>query len=337
MWLGLNWLAWAINPQSVSVVPPPAEVAMVFFSACHSGDAGRIGELLEKEPFAKALIRMTSSNERTTKKVGEKTIYTAALRGHLNALKVLLQAGANPNVTTTLGPPIFAAVKSGNLDIVRLLIKQGAEYKTLKGGFSPIYIACIEGRLQILRYLVNMGADIFSYNNPPLVFTACAAGQLDVLRYLMEEMEWDIHRTMSGESGLRTDGRDTLLYCACQKNKLEIAGFLVRHGASVTRTIAAKFPQIIRHILQQRFRPIGPATPTQLYHAKLKDLGLAELQWSVVKDYAKTICRLELQNNNLSMLPDEVFKSMPALRILDLSHNQLAEVCLEDVKWKCGR
>lgn len=308
---------------------------MLFFSACNSGDAAKIGELLEKEPFASTLIRVTNSNERNSKKVGEKTIYTAALRGHYNALKVLLQAGANPNVATTLGTPIFAAVKSGNLDIVRLLIKQGAEYK-VRGGFSPTYIACIEGRLAILKYLVSMGADIFSFDNPPLVFAACAAGQLEVLRFLMEEMEWDIHRTMSGENGLRVDGKDTLLYCACQKNKLEIAGFLVRHGAAITRTIATKFHQIIRHLLQQRIRPTGSATPTQLYQAKLKDLGLAELPFSVIKDYAKTISRLELQNNSLSLLPDEIF-SMPALKILDLSHNQLAELCLEGVKWECAR
>lgn len=310
---------------------------MLFFSACHSGDAARIAELLKKEPFARTLINLTNTNDPNSKKVGEKTIYTVTLRGHYDALKVLLQAGANPNARTTLGTPIYAAVKSGNLDVVRLLIKQGAEYKALKGGFSPVYVACIEGRLQILRYLVTMGADIFNFDNPPLVFTACAAGQLDVLRYLMEEMEWDIHRTMSGENGLRMDGRDTLLYCACQRNKLEIAGFLVRHGAAITKTISSKFPLLIQHILQQRFRPIGPSSPKQLYHAKLKELSLAELPWSIMKDYSNTICRLELQNNALAVLPDEVFRNMPALKILDLAHNQLPELCLEDVKWECSR
>lgn len=292
---------------------------------------------MEKEPFARTLINMTSTNEPQSKKVGEKTIHAAALRGHYDALKVLLHAGSNPNVPTTLGTPIYAAVKSGNLDCVKLLIRERAEYKSLRGGFSPVHVACIEGRLAILRYLVSMGADIFSFDNPPLVFTACTAGQLDVLRYLMEEMEWDVHRTISGENGLRMDGKDTLLYCACQRNKLEIAGFLVRHGASITRTISTRFPQLIRHILQQRFRPVGPATPTQLYHARLKEFGLAELPWSIMKDYASTICRLELQSNALSILPEEVFRNMPALKILDLSHNQLAEICLEDVKWECAR
>ena len=312
-----------------------AEVAKLFFSACQSGDAAAIQGLLDREPFGKTLVNMTNSDVPDAKKVGEKTIYTTALRGHLDAMKVLLKAGANPNARTSYGTPIYAAAKSGNLDVLRLLIKQGAEFKGLKGGYSPVYVACHEGRLQVLRYLVNMGADIFSFDNPPLVFTACTAGQLDVLRYLMEEMEWDIHRTVSGENGLRVDGKDTLLYCACQRNKLEMAGFLVRHGAAITKTISTKFPSLIRHILQQRFRPVGSATPKQLYYAKLKELGLAELPWSIMKDYGSTICRLELQNNSLSSLPEEVFRDMTALKILDVAHNQLPQLCGESVTWAC--
>lgn len=312
------------------------EVFTLLFSACASGDTAKIGQLLEKEPSARTLIQHTSNADPKSKKIAEKTIYTAALRGHYDALKLLLQAGANPNAQTSLGTPIYAAVKSGNLDMVRLLIQEGAEYKSLKGGYSPLYVACHEGRLKILEYLVSIGADIFSFNNPPLVFTACTAGQLDVLRYLMEEMEWDIHRTLTGENGLRTDGKDTLLYTACQRNKLEIAGFLVRHGAAITHTIATRFPQIIKHIMQQRFRPIGPATPTQLYHARLKELGLSELPWPIMAEYSTTISRLELRENLLSTLPRQIF-SMPALKILDVSGNQLAELCQEEVKWECLR
>lgn len=310
---------------------------MLFFSACQSGNARKLEELLEKESYTRSLINVTNNpNDPSSKKVAEKTIYTAALRGHYDALQVLVQAGANTNAQTSLGTPIYAAVKSGSLDIVRYLIKHGAKYKSLKGGFSPLYVACIEGRLQILRYLVSVGADIFHFSNPPLVFTACTAGQLEVLRYLMEEMEWDIHKTLAGENGLRTDGKDTLLFCSCQRNKLEIAGFLVRHGAAITHTISNRFPQIIKHILQQRFRPLGPATPTQFYHAKLKELGLAELPWFIMTEYATTIVRLELKENALTTLPREVFK-MPALKILDVANNQLSELCLEEVEWQCAR
>ncbi len=312
------------------------EIAKLFFSACQSGDASKLQSLLDKEPYASTLINLTNTGESSARKVAEKTIYTATLRGHQEVLKKLLQHGANPNAQTTLGTPIYAAVKSGNLDIVRLLIKNKAEFRYLKGGFSPLYVSCIEGRLQILKYLVSIGADIFSFDNPPLVFTACTAGQLEVLRYLMEEMDWDIHRTVTGENGIRTDGKDTLLFCACQRNKLDIAGFLVRHGAAVTRTIMSRFPQIIQHILQQRFRPLGPATPTQMYHARLKELGLSELPWSIMVDYASTIVKLELRENTLVNLPQQIFK-MPNLKILDVSNNQLSEICLEEVKWECTR
>ena len=312
-------------------------MAVKLFSACKDGDAGKIKDLLDGEAYAKTLLNITNTTDAIAKKVGERTIYTAALRGHLEALRVLLQAGANPNVATPLGTPIYGAVKSSKKECVQLLIKQGAEFKSLKGGFSPLHVACLEGKLDILRYLISMGADIFIHDNPPLVFTAAMAGQLDTLRYLMEEMEWDVNRTILGENGQRTDGKDTLLYVACQRKQLEVAGFLVRHGAIMTRTICSTFRRLISHLLQQRFRPMGSGSSPQLYQAKLKELGLAELPWSVMKDYAKTICRLELQGNCLASLPEEIFKHMPSLKVLDVANNQLSELCLEEVKWECGR
>lgn len=284
-----------------------------------------------------SLIGVTNNtSDPKAKRVSEKTVYAAALGGHYECVRLLLQSGANPNAATSVGTPIYAAVKGGSLEIVKLLLKNGAEFKSLKGGFSPLYVACIEGRRKILEYLISVGANIFSFDNPPLVFTACTAGQLDVLRYLMDVTDWDVNRTFNKESGIKTDGKDTLLYCACQRNKLEIAGFLVRHGANITRTIISRFPQIIKHLLQQRFRPLGSAEPVQLYQARLKELGLAELPWSIMADYANTISRLELRENALSTIPHKIFE-MPSLKTLDLSKNSLSELCLEETEWKCTR
>lgn len=313
-----------------------ADVALILFSACQSGSSSKIQELLKQESYTHTLLEATHTNHSNGRNIAEKTIYTAALRGYYDTVKLLMQAGVNPNAQTSLGTPIYAAVKSGNFDLLCYLIRKGADFKSPQGGFSPIYVACMEGRLQILRYLVSLGSSIYSFNNPPLVFTACSAGQLEMLRYLMEEMNWDVNRTVSGESVVKTDGKDTLLYTACSRNKLDIAGYLVQKGACITHSIMARFPQIIKHILQQRFRPMGPATPTQLYHARLKEMGLAQLPWPIMVDYVSTIAKLELRGNNLVGLPSEVFQ-MPALRVLDLCENQISVLSLEEVKWTCRR
>ena len=324
---------------SLSLPPSHTEVAAKFFSACNHGDVDTIKHLLRHEPYARKLIDLTNSEEPNAKKIAEKTIYTATLRGHHNATKLLLEAGANARVNTGYGTPIYAAVKSGSLDLVRLLIEYRADFQSGKG-FSPLFVACIEGRLNILKYLVDLGANLYAFTNPPLVFTACTAGQLDVLKFLMEEMEFNIRHTMSGQDYSRTDGdgKDTLLWCACKSNKLEVASYLVKRGAPITRAIFAKFPMIIKHILQQKIRPVGKSAGggeiEQQYHARFKEIGLAEIPWAVLADYSKRLTKVELRANSLTSLPDKIFQ-MPALKVLDVSNNALPELCQEEVEWKC--
>ena len=280
------------------------------------------------------MIQSTSTNTLNAKKITEKTLYTAALRGHYGVVKCLLKAGANTSLNTGFGTPIYAAAKSGNLELVKLLVEYGADYKVVK--FSPLFVACIEGRLDILKYLVNIGANLYAFDNPPLIFTACSAGQLPIVKYLLEEMEFDIHRTISGENAARTDGKDSLLYTACSRNKVEVANYLVQQGALITQTIASRFQPIIKSIIRQKFRAVGKSDPMQMYHARLKELGLTELPWSFLMDYSTRLSRLELRSNFLITLPDNIFQ-MPNLKNLDISHNRLPEICQEDVKWECPK
>ena len=76
-------------------------------------------------------------------------------------------------------------------------------------------------------------------------------------------MEFDIHRTMSGEDAGKTEGRDSLLYTACSRNKVEVATYLVQQGASITQTISSRFQPIIKSIIRQRFRAVGKAPATR--------------------------------------------------------------------------
>ena len=274
-------------------------------------------------------------NDAAGKKIAEKTIIATIQKGHYDALKVLLKAGINPNIRTQDGTPLNAAVKKGSLDIVRLLIDYRAEL-SMRGTPNPLIATCIEGKLNILKYMVKVGADLYAVDNPPLVFTACTAGQLNILKYLMDELEYDIHRTANGSDALRTDGRDTLLYYACQRHKIEVASFLVKEGALITRTIATQFPKIVKDVLQQRFRPSGKPEPVQLYYARLKELGLAEIPWAVLADYTQTLVRIDLHSNYLTTIPDKIFQ-LPVLKILDVSHNRLPEICQEVVVWSCSQ
>eukprot|EP00731_Ephydatia_muelleri_P016582 Em0009g1006a len=312
------------------------DIGTAIFRACSSGNADDLKKLLDTEPAAVSLLAETKDPDTPiAKRIAEKTICSACLKGHYDVVKCLLKAGINPNVSTSVGTPIFAAAKFGSVEIVKLLVENHAEYKSTRGGFSPLFIACVEGKLSVLSYLVKNGAKLDLFDNPPLIFTACSSGHIDIVKYLMEETQFDIHMTLNGEDAVKVDGKDTLLFTACQRNKLEMASYLVQQGAFITKTIALRFPNMITKIIQERFKPAGKELPG-LHSAKLKELGLAEAPWIFFANYASTLAKVELRSNYLESLPVELFQ-MSALRVLDVSHNRLRKICSENVQWMCSK
>lgn len=311
------------------------EVAAKLFAACSSGNVDALKRLVDTEPAAVSLLAETKDPDTPiAKRIAEKTICNACSKGQYDIVKCLLKAGTNPNVSTSVGTPIFAAAKIGSVDIVKLLVENHAEYKNTRGGFSPLFVACVEGKLSVLSYLVKHGANLDLFDNPPLIFTACSSGHVDIVKYLMEETQFDIHMTLNKEDAVKVDGKDTLLYTACQRNKFEMASYLVQEGAFISKSIALRFPNIITRIIQERFKPAGKDLPG-LYSAKLKELGLAEAPWVFFANYTSTLAKVELRSNYLESLPREIFQ-MSGLRVLDVSHNRLTKICSEDVPWMCN-
>lgn len=152
-------------------------------------------------------------------------------------------------------------------------------------------------------------------------------------------MEYDIHRTVTGEDANRVDGKDSLLYVACSSKQTDIANFLLSRGAILTQTIIAKYPSIVKDLLQKRVKfssrnPQPGAVPS--ITARWKELGLSELPWTFLSGMAPTITKLELSCNRLTSLPEQIYQ-MPNLRFLDVSQNQLCELSIEEVEWKCTR
>ena len=277
-------------------------LASKLFTACERGNVEALEDLIRNEPCAVAVIK--SMHDRHSQNIAEKTIIAAIRKGYYDIVKCLLQAGVSPNIHTGEG--------------------------------VPLVVACTEGKLSILKHLINQGADYLSIDNPPLVFTACAAGHLDCLKYLMEKMKYDIHQTASGHSAHEVDGRDSLLFCACQTNCVEVASYLVENRALITLTITEQFLDIIKDVLQQKFQLSGEPNPKQLYHARLDDLSLVKIPWSVFADYSETLVHLNLQTNSLPSIPDKLFQ-LPMLKVLDISHNQLSVICTKEVVWSCTK
>ncbi|KAK4194345.1 ankyrin repeat-containing domain protein [Triangularia verruculosa] len=83
-----------------------------------------------------------------------------------DVVKVLLDAGADPNVITdeesgSHGYPLLLAVKCGRLDLVKMLVRYGADIN-LKSGFlnTPLQAAAEIEDSAILQFLVDTKADV---------------------------------------------------------------------------------------------------------------------------------------------------------------------------------
>jgi uncharacterized protein len=100
----------------------------------------------------------------------------AAREGHLEAARVLLDAGADVNQTSEYGwTPLLTAVNNRNYQLARLLIERGADVNLAnRGSWTPLYLATdnrnIEGgdypvpepdmdHLELIRLLLEHGAD----------------------------------------------------------------------------------------------------------------------------------------------------------------------------------
>ncbi|GMY20820.1 ankyrin repeat, PH and SEC7 domain containing protein secG [Fagus crenata] len=84
----------------------------------------------------------------------------AAGHGQQDAVKVLLEHHANPNAETDDNiTPLLSSVAAGSLACLELLIQAGANVNISAGGATPLHIAADNGSLEIINCLLKAKAD----------------------------------------------------------------------------------------------------------------------------------------------------------------------------------
>ncbi|CAN5132595.1 hypothetical protein BH09DEP1_BH09DEP1_8200 [soil metagenome] len=79
-------------------------------------------------------------------------------RGHVEATKVLLVAGADPNKTSETGiasTPLYHATKNGDPEIVKLLLESGALPDFEEGNAHPLFIAGYKNYQKVAEILLH--------------------------------------------------------------------------------------------------------------------------------------------------------------------------------------
>jgi ankyrin repeat protein len=142
------------------------------------------------EPIEFSSINRTANDREPVYAEGKQSELIAAAAGNdLKQVEALLKLGVNPNARVDQWGEnaLMHAVLHGNIDMTRVLLEAGAD-PNLKGrGFTPLGMAALRGQTRIVRMLLKAGADVdlkSSDSNTPII-AAAIMHRTDVVRELL--------------------------------------------------------------------------------------------------------------------------------------------------------
>ncbi|XP_029021378.1 ankyrin repeat and SOCS box protein 12b [Betta splendens] len=240
-------------------------------------DAALLSELLSQESYA------ASINARSGWGVPVTPLRTAAARGHLRCLELLLQRGAEiDSLDVKAQTPLFAAVSGKHLDCVVALLKAGADPNGSRyNGCSPVLTAAREGDVDVLRELLRFGAEADVRPKVPEwasgasacrgpLYLAAVYGHLDCFRLLLLHGANPNYNCTDGKAlGRMKQPKTVLEVCLRYGCGAEYVQLLVDFGADVylpTLIIdkTTKQNEALLLLLRERVRPKTLMSQTRL-------------------------------------------------------------------------
>ncbi|HPS59152.1 MAG TPA: ankyrin repeat domain-containing protein [Spirochaetota bacterium] len=161
------------------------------------------------ESVTRLLDSGASSNAYT--RDGDRAIFHAVKSGNRDIVNLLLERGADPNVSfnDAAGSPLDSAVSAGDPEIVLLLIKNraAADYK-MRGAHTALHTACMQKESQqvsaIITILLQNGADVNAVTHlgvTPLM-NAVEADNTAAVKILLQHGADPRIRNIKGETAL---------------------------------------------------------------------------------------------------------------------------------------
>jgi ankyrin repeat protein/glyoxalase/bleomycin resistance protein/dioxygenase superfamily protein len=200
---------------------------VLFFEACARGDVAALRDLLANEP---GLVRVADA---AASHGGWMGLHTASQHGHLDAVRFLLQHGADPNAREAGDNtyPLHWAAASRHIEVVRALLDAGGDVHGVGDDHELDAIGWATyfhepgrapgDRPEVASLLVERGARHH-------IFSAMSLGDLGPIRTLVEQNPKALDRRMSRfEQGL------TPLHFAISRNRYDILDLLIELGADL--------------------------------------------------------------------------------------------------------
>lgn len=153
-----------------------------------AADEVRLGP---REPFFFTRVQQTGSDLPPRLAAGQElSLLQQVGEGRQEAVKTLLDTGLNPNRSTALQAgtrALVEAVERGDAEMVRLLLEAGAHPDLGGQGLTPLGLAALRGHARIARLLLRAGAQVDlkgADGNTPL-YNAALMGHTAVIRALL--------------------------------------------------------------------------------------------------------------------------------------------------------
>jgi hypothetical protein len=227
--------------------------------------------------------------------------------GHGAVVKLLLDADADVNMSTSHGTPLELAAGDGHRDIVEMLLtvlkRQQVNYDIsgeLRTG-TALHKAASAGHEAVVALLLDSGAADVNYRPPthwtPLELACFGRGNINIVNLLLAKgADFDL------PGGL---GPGVLLESACRSGALDVATILLEHGAVIDFPLHETFAPEIVSLLVKHKADIARAPPLESWWKKIgRDTRPAFTPLgNPGKDHLrKTSLRVQKQRNPIELL-----------------------------------
>ncbi|CAM9324689.1 unnamed protein product [Scytosiphon promiscuus] len=237
-----------------------------------------------KQPAVVRALIEAGANFNCRTPTGETPLYTAAMRGYMDVVKVLLKANANP-LLPRIDPagytyvPLDVAAQSGHPGVVQALIRQfgiagcGGE----SGGVDALTYAAQEHHTHVLAMLAEVGV----VDNGVALHAAVQSGREASVKFLLKQ-----HGNTAGKPGayanvLDDSGSTPFLrgIAACRPRSARIMRLLADAGADTTSAVQVRRPfvgvafddtplALVTNYIRENRVDARPATQEELHRLK---------------------------------------------------------------------
>jgi ankyrin repeat protein len=220
----LQTVARVLLDEGASVTARDAGYNTVLHCAAKRGHRG-LAEMLLREKVPFGVENMSHYTE----------FDLAAGSGHEDIIRLFLAEGCNINQASKVGTVLHTAANRGNTKLVRMLLDLGADVNVTGGYFGSSLEAAASGsRLEMFRYLLDKGAKVTNvesslYGNP--LQAAAYVGNKEIVETLLQH-----GASVNMQGGRYGNALQAAAYVNGWNPSVELVRFLIDQGADLNTT-----------------------------------------------------------------------------------------------------